>query len=101
MQFWLFLILVILAVLLIWIGNNKKDITPQLFSVGSICKKNDQCSNNTCGRQTADDNSFQICCPTEKIISYNNINYCGDMPKGTTCLINDMCASGNCKETCS
>jgi hypothetical protein len=58
-------------------------------------EKNSDCSNNSCGRLTADDFEPLVCCPGE-IINYAGFDYCKNMPNGSVCFIDKMCANNNC-----
>jgi hypothetical protein len=65
--------------------------------VGSKCTENADCKNGACGRQTAQDGAPLICCPSGHTDTYGGYDYCTEMPDGSVCWSDAMCAGGTCK----
>ena len=71
-------------------------------AVGERCSWNNNCANDACGRETADEsnNNKLICCPSGKVVQSSLIagarDYCSNMPSGTACYSDASCASGEC-----
>lgn len=63
----------------------------------SECKSNSECSNKACGRVTAADNAPLVCCKSGALDLYAGYDYCTQMPSGSICWSDAMCASGGCK----
>lgn len=80
-------------------GDNKDACRLHCLTDGSnayqFCSKNSDCPNNSCGRLTADDFEPLVCCPGETI-NYAGFDYCKNMPNGSVCFIDKMCANNNC-----
>ena len=67
------------------------------FEVPCEGQTNKECG-GACGRKTyadADNNNF-ICCPSGETDTYGARDYCTEMPKGSTCASDAMCANGAC-----
>ncbi len=65
---------------------------------GITCKKNKDCLNNTCARETAAKNAPFVCCPSGKREMYSAYWYCQGMPNGSKCRSNAMCANHKCEK---
>ena len=78
-------------------GFQRGTCAPTKLPVGSKCSSNFQCQNDACGRQTAEKGAPLICCPSNNIDTYFSFDYCTQMPNGSTCWTDAMCASNNCK----
>lgn len=63
----------------------------------SECSHNNECKNNACGRITAADNAPLVCCKSNHLDSYWGYDYCTQMPDGSICWSDAMCAAGYCK----
>lgn len=73
-----------------------------LLPTGATCTSNSDCENDACGRQTAATGAPLICCPSGGLDLYDFLDYCTEMPNGSVCLSDAMCASNNCiNNTCS
>ena len=65
------------------------------------CSDDNQCLNGKCAyldhnKKVGDKN----CCPTNKTVQQPAVvgyYYCRDMPSGTSCRVNEQCASGKCQ----
>jgi hypothetical protein len=65
-------------------------------SSDTYCTKDSDCSNG-CGRRTGDNFEPLICCPSGTVNNLaNGYDYCKNLPNGSVCYLNDMCASGYC-----
>lgn len=67
------------------------------FDVGESCSIDADCKNNACARETAADNAPKTCCSSGKNSRYAGYDYCSEMPNGSTCWSDAMCASKTCK----
>jgi hypothetical protein len=76
-------------------GGLKKGTCGKVATDGK-CSSNSDCTNGACGRKTAADGAELICCPSGKTDLYGGFDYCTQMPKGSTCWSDAMCASGSC-----
>jgi hypothetical protein len=63
-------------------------------SSDTYCTKDSDCSNG-CGRRTADDYEPLICCYNGTVNNFG-YDYCKNLPNGSVCFLNEMCASGYC-----
>lgn len=78
---------------------NEQNKTP----IGESCARDCQCKNNACGRLTAADGAELKCCPSGATYRYPHgvlqagYDYCTEMPDGSVCWADDMCASRNCQ----
>lgn len=63
----------------------------------SECASNSECSNKACGRITAADHAPLVCCKSGATHLYAGYDYCTQMPSGSICWSDAMCASGSCK----
>jgi len=63
----------------------------------SVCSSNKDCLNNSCGRITAADYEPDVCCPSGSIVDFFSNDYCTNMPNGSECWSDSMCASGYCE----
>ena len=59
------------------------------------CKLDAQCASGACARTTAADNAPFECCAGEKT-NYAGNSYCKNMPNGSVCWSDEMCAGGIC-----
>lgn len=61
------------------------------------CDKSKACGYKVSAIGFANPNALDLtCCPTDTIVSYDNINFCANLPKNSICKSNDMCASKKC-----
>lgn len=67
------------------------------LDVGECCKEHSDCKNGDCGSPEYGAEDYKICCPYGKL-QYQGHYYCKDMPGGTACYTNSMCASGYCDD---
>jgi len=65
----------------------------------SVCSSNKDCLNNACGRITAADYEPDVCCPSGTIVDFFSNDYCTDMPSGSECWADSMCATGYCESS--
>ena len=63
---------------------------------GDRCTVDKQCKSGACGRESAGGNAPKVCCHSGKVTRSWGYDYCTDMPKGTRCYTDGMCASGDC-----
>lgn len=61
----------------------------------SECVHNSQCDSGACGYPAAGADKH-ICCPSKKVNTYAANDYCTEMPNGTACWSDAMCANGVC-----
>ena len=61
----------------------------------SKCKLDAQCASGACARTSAADNAPFECCAGEKT-NYAGNSYCKNMPNGSVCWSDEMCAGGIC-----
>lgn len=64
--------------------------------VGATCDSNSQCNNKACGRETAAEHAIKVCCPSGDFSTYAGFDYCTQMPNGSVCWSDAMCASLYC-----
>ena len=79
-------------------GGIKKGICTAISTPGNTCKDDRHCSNRACGHITGAVDSGKICCPSGHTHTYDDDKYCTQMPDGTVCRSNEMCASEYCKK---
>ena len=60
------------------------------------CRSNSECSSRACGRLQAGDENL-VCCPSGHTSMYTGYDYCTQMPNGSLCWSDSMCASGYCE----
>jgi len=77
-------------------GGLQKGRCVEKGAAGQPCTSNSDCKNNTCGRQTAADGAPLVCCPSGDTRTYGGYDYCSNMPNGSTCWSDAMCASDYC-----
>jgi len=78
-------------------GGLQKGICSGRLEPNSSCDVNAECLNQACGRETAADGARKICCPSGSITNYGGFDYCTQMPVGSVCWSDFMCASGVCQ----
>src|SRR5579872_5620761 len=78
-------------------GGIRKGKCKSKKDIGESCSSNNDCKNNACGRATAADGTPLTCCRSSEIRTYAGFDYCGNMPNGSVCWSDAMCASDNCK----
>jgi hypothetical protein len=61
------------------------------------CSSNDDCENGACGRFGA--GGKLVCCPSGNYELYGGYDYCTNLPVGTSCWSDAMCASNMCWST--
>lgn len=103
--FWVFLVIIIITGLLVWMGSSNKttSVLPSPMSiyganlpVGATCDSNSQCNNNVCGYQSGATGAPLICCPSGQSDLFGGFNFCTQIPNGSPCWSDAMCASGVC-----
>ena len=62
----------------------------------SKCKLDAQCASGACARATAADGAQLECCAGEKT-NYSGNDYCKNMPNGSVCWSDAMCANEICE----
>ena len=66
-------------------------------TIGGPCEEDGDCGNEACARESAADGTSKTCCKSGKTHHYAGYDYCMEMPNGTTCWSDAMCASKSCK----
>lgn len=68
------------------------------IDVSHACRKDCDCKNQACGRETAADGAPLVCCPSGATTNYAFFDYCKGMPDDAVCWSNAMCESGYCRD---
>ena len=68
------------------------------LAVGAPCDSNKECENLACGRETAADGAPTSCCKSGQTSIYGGFDYCKEMPNGSTCWSDAMCAGKYCQD---
>jgi len=63
--------------------------------IGTSCVHNNQCASGACGYAQAGDSSH-VCCASG-VATFGGNDYCNQMPAGSACWSDAMCANGTCK----
>lgn len=71
--------------------------TPGKLEAKDPCEQHADCSNNACGRQSGDPFAPLWCCPSGDTTTVLDLAYCTDLPDGSTCRTDAMCASRYCR----
>lgn len=77
-------------------GGSQKGVCGGNSPVNQSCTHNDQCANGACGYPFAGATQH-VCCASGKLDTYFGNDYCTEMPSGTACWTDAMCASKDCK----
>lgn len=77
-------------------GGLQKGHCAERGAVGESCDSNVDCKNNSCGRRSAADGAPKVCCPSGATSTYAGFDYCSQLPNGSSCWSDAMCASDEC-----
>jgi len=78
-------------------GNGGSSPGPSPGAPGKSCTSDDDCPKGACARATARDGATLSCCKSGEDDFYDGYYYCTEMPNGSICWSDAMCASGDCK----
>lgn len=73
----------------------KANTCPQKNWRGKICDTKNDCGGTACARPSAETDAL-VCCPSGQSTAGPAGVYCTDMPAGSYCYTDAMCASGKC-----
>lgn len=67
-------------------------------AAGETCDADSDCANDACGRATAAEGAGKVCCPSGSAPMFAGYDYCSQMPDGSACWSDAMCASEVCAD---